>query len=123
MKMFMCFQSRVVLQHGGERNFHAFYQLLTGGSDKLLSSLHLKRDHKSYSYISQGTAHPVNSINDKQDYQTVTAALSALGLSAPHLETVWRIVAAILHLVSQYRQYNSFFEFCGALYYIFMNIY
>ena len=89
----------MVLQHTGERNFHAFYQLLVGASDKLLSTLHLKRDHKSYAYINQGAAHPVHSINDKQDYQAVAAALTGLGLSADRTETIWRIVASILHLV------------------------
>ncbi|XP_055338515.1 unconventional myosin-Id-like [Paramacrobiotus metropolitanus] len=91
-------KSRVVLQHSGERNFHAFYQLLTGATDKLLSQLHLKRDHKSYNYINQGTAHPVSSINDKQDFTNVQTALSALGLAGNHAETIWRVVAAILHL-------------------------
>ncbi|OPJ71614.1 hypothetical protein AV530_008415 [Patagioenas fasciata monilis] len=47
-------KSRVIVQQPGERSFHSFYQLLQGGSDQMLRSLHLQKDASAYSYISPG---------------------------------------------------------------------
>ena len=42
----------------------------------------------------------VASINDKTDYKTVMDAMKQIGFSFKHAETVWKTIAAILHLVS-----------------------
>lgn len=47
-------QSRVVYQQKGERNFHAFYQLLTGANDDILKTMKLTRNAENYHYIRQG---------------------------------------------------------------------
>lgn len=49
-------KSRVIHQNHGERNFHIFYQLLTGGDDALLREMHLKRDLDAYYYLSDGVS-------------------------------------------------------------------
>ncbi|KAM9647791.1 unconventional myosin-Ig isoform 3-T3 [Morphnus guianensis] len=48
------FQSRILQQQPGERNFHAFYQLLLGAPAALLASLHLCRDPGAYRYTREG---------------------------------------------------------------------
>lgn len=49
-------KSRIVHQNNNERNFHIFYQLLSGADDGLLEQLHLKRDLNAYTYLSHGVS-------------------------------------------------------------------
>lgn len=50
-------KSRVIHQSGGERNFHIFYQLLSGGDDNLLKELQLKRNLDTFYYLTDGVSH------------------------------------------------------------------
>ncbi|KAK7010457.1 unconventional myosin-Id [Biomphalaria glabrata] len=91
-------KSRVIYQHKGERNFHSFYQLLSGAQDAMLSEYKLTRDPQKYHFINQGGDPKVGSINDKQDFRGVMDALKATGFTPDEVSTTWKIVAAILHL-------------------------
>ena len=42
----------------------------------------------------------VDSLNDKKDFDNVRNAMKVLGLQTQEIETIWKLVAAILHLVS-----------------------
>jgi myosin-1 len=91
-------KSRVVKQQNGERNFHIFYQLIMGSAPTQLTSLSLLQDPKCYHYVNQGDAHRVNSLNDKKDFDNVRSAMKILGLQTQEIETIWKLVASILHL-------------------------
>ncbi|XP_037090493.1 unconventional myosin ID-like [Pollicipes pollicipes] len=91
-------KSRVVLQQPGERNFHAFYQLLYGAPDAELTKLKLVRDAAQYYYTRQGGNTRVDSISDRQDYKSVNSALRLLGFGAEKTECIWKIIAAVLNL-------------------------
>ena len=91
-------KSRVVKQQIGERNFHSFYQLLFGETNLNEYGLHLKPE--DYYYISQGKCCRVPKIDDKHDYQQVKQAFKVVGFTPEEISTVWKIVAAILHLVN-----------------------
>lgn len=91
-------KSRVIHQQPGERNFHCFYQLLSGANEDLLKRLNLSRDTHQYFYVKQGNAAVVNTINDKNDYREVSTSLNTLQFSKQDQDTLWRVVAATLHL-------------------------
>ncbi|XP_010073984.1 PREDICTED: unconventional myosin-Id, partial [Pterocles gutturalis] len=90
-------KSRVIVQQPGERSFHSFYQLLQGGSDQMLRSLHLQKDASAYSYICPG-AQIKCSINDGAEFKAVADAMKVIGFKQEEIQTVYKIVAAILHL-------------------------
>ncbi|XP_061597503.1 unconventional myosin-Ig-like [Cololabis saira] len=90
-------KSRVVQQQEGERSFHSFYQLLRGGSEETLQSLHLQNDPGLYVYTREG-AGAATSTNDRSSHREVLRALEVIGFSAPEVKSVFRILASILHL-------------------------
>ncbi|XP_043255294.1 unconventional myosin ID [Colletes gigas] len=90
-------KSRVVYQQNGERNFHCFYQLLNGCSEGELNKLRLVRDPAAYFYIGAENCNKASS-TDKSDYKTVTSAMSILGFTQNEMQTLWNVIAGILHL-------------------------
>uniref|UniRef100_A0A8C8ECL5 Myosin ID n=1 Tax=Otus sunia TaxID=257818 RepID=A0A8C8ECL5_9STRI len=90
-------KSRVIVQQPGERSFHSFYQLLQGGSDQMLRSLHLQKDASAYNYICPG-AQLKCSISDGAEFKAVADAMKVIGFKQEEIQTVYKIVAAILHL-------------------------
>lgn len=92
-------KSRVIKQQLGERNFHSFYQLLYGENQLDQFGLHPRGE--DFDYINQGKSCQISKINDKNDYQQVKLAFKIVGFNQEESSTVWKIVAAILHLVKR----------------------
>ncbi|XP_075867895.1 unconventional myosin-Ig isoform X2 [Nelusetta ayraudi] len=90
-------KSRVVQQQEGERNFHSFYQLLCGGSEELLRSLHLQNDPAVYTYTREGAA-TATSNNDRASHRAVMSALEVIGFSHEEIDAICHILATILLL-------------------------
>ncbi|KAI5621188.1 unconventional myosin-Ib isoform X2 [Silurus asotus] len=90
-------KSRVVKQPRGERNFHIFYQLLSGASDETLRKLKLDRDFSKYNYLSLDSA-TVNGLDDATNFRTVRNAMQIVGFMEDEVQSVLELVAAVLKL-------------------------
>ncbi|XP_067869283.1 unconventional myosin-Id-like [Heterodontus francisci] len=90
-------KSRVIVQQRGERNFHSFYQLLLGGPEKLLRTLHIQKDPAAYNFIKAGGV-VKSAINDAVEFKAVADAMKLIGFTAEEIQTVYKILATILHL-------------------------
>lgn len=53
------------------------------------------KDPSKYFYTNQGS---VEVLNEKNDHKSTNSAFRTLGFEKEEIDTVWRIVASILHL-------------------------
>ncbi|TSK14721.1 Unconventional myosin-Id [Bagarius yarrelli] len=82
---------------GGHINNYLLEKLVKGAPESLLRSLHIQKDALAYNYIKVG-GHIKSSINDNADFKAVADAMKVIGFTTEEIQTVYRILATILHL-------------------------
>ncbi|CAM9519028.1 unnamed protein product, partial [Ectocarpus fasciculatus] len=90
-------KSRVVIQTKGERNYHIFYQLLAGADAGLRSRLKLGAVD-SYRLLNQSGCIAIDSVDDSAEFRDVIAAMVTLNFIGNFSETLYAIIASILHM-------------------------
>ncbi|KAK1794094.1 hypothetical protein P4O66_011000 [Electrophorus voltai] len=90
-------KSRIVFQAKEERNYHVFYELLTGMNQWDKQALYLQ-GAETYYYLNQGGACELQGKHDKQDFLLLVHCLETIGLHADEISTIWAILSSILQL-------------------------
>ncbi|CAF1383677.1 unnamed protein product, partial [Didymodactylos carnosus] len=94
-------KSRIVTHSQDERNYHVFYEMLAGLpiDDKRKYGL---SNPEKYFYLNQGGNCTILTKNDANDFQSLLNAMKILGFTRIEQETIFKILAAVLHLGNIY---------------------
>jgi myosin-5 len=94
---FLLEKSRLLSIGANERNYHIFYEMLSGLTDvKLRTHLRLKSAEEFNILCDCGGK--VISMNDNKNFSTLCQALTTIGCTSEELNALWSLLAAILHL-------------------------
>ncbi|XP_046693235.1 unconventional myosin-XV [Silurus meridionalis] len=90
-------KSRIVFQAKNERNYHIFYEMLSG------LPVHQKRvfylqEADTYYYLNQGGDCVIEGKDDGEDFRRLQSAMDILHFSPEDQSSVFRILSSILHL-------------------------
>ncbi|XP_021103173.1 unconventional myosin-XV [Heterocephalus glaber] len=94
-------KSRIVFQAKNERNYHIFYELLAGLPAQLRQAFSLQ-EAETYYYLNQGGNCEIAGKSDADDFRRLLAAMEVLGFSSEDQDSIFRILASILHLGNVY---------------------
>lgn len=97
-------KSRIIMQSKGERNYHVFYEMLAGLSAQEKKSLGGLKTAKDYRCLNGGdtfTRRGVNGkpVDDAKEFETLRRALKMIGIDGKTEQCIFRVLAAILHLM------------------------
>lgn len=97
IKEYLLEKSRIVNQPEGERNYHIFYELLVGLPEEQKKKLALTRA-EDYFYLNQGGCYTIDVKDDVEDFNTLSRAMEVLGFRPIEQESIFRVLAAVIHL-------------------------
>ena len=97
IRTYLLERSRLVFQPLKERNYHIFYQLLSGATDKERQDLHLL-PVEQFDYLNQGNAPTVDGIDDKAEFSATKSSLSTIGVDEVQQAGIFNLLAGLLHL-------------------------
>lgn len=91
-------KSRITNENRNERNYHIFYQLLKGTSQKDLESIYkLSSNDFAHYQILANSNHVIPGVDDAAEFQKLLVALETVGFGKDQINSIFKIVAVILH--------------------------
>ncbi|XP_063930760.1 unconventional myosin-Ib [Zophobas morio] len=92
-------KARVTSLSPGDRNFHIFYQLLSGADIHLLKCLKLQRNVEHYTILQTNRNQPtLTDDEDKKLFVYTKSALEILGFNVEDIVDIFQVIAIVLKL-------------------------
>jgi myosin V len=98
---------RIVSQSKGERNYHAFYQVVAGANPQEAERWRLKGGADAFRFINQSGCTTLKNVSDAEEFAITREAMSTMGISHEDQEGICSALAGILHIS------NIYFEEAG----------
>ncbi|KAM9857023.1 unconventional myosin-XV [Aulostomus maculatus] len=96
-------KSRIVFQAKSERNYHIFYEMLSGLPPHEKRSLYLQ-EAETYYYLNQGGDCTIDGKDDREDFRRLLNAMDILCFTPEELNSIYRLLSSVLHLGNVYFQ-------------------
>ncbi len=100
-------KSRIVTQAQDERNYHVFYELLAGLTNEEKEKYGLQVADK-YFYLNQGGSCEIDGKDDAEGFRFLLSAMQVLGFTSEEQDTIFRMLASVLHLGNIYFHRKQF---------------
>ncbi|RFU33909.1 hypothetical protein B7463_g2466, partial [Scytalidium lignicola] len=97
IRTYLLERSRLVFQPLKERNYHVFYQLITGASETERQELSLLPTEQ-FHYLNQGSSPVIDGVDDKAEFEALKKSLSTIGVDASKQAEIFKLLAALLHI-------------------------
>jgi myosin heavy subunit len=91
-------KTRITDQVEGERNYHIFYQLLSGPAEEIVQHLGLNEGMECFRYLGNQRSESYLTASDTKAFQETVSCLTSIGLSEQEQQSVFAMAAAVLHL-------------------------
>ncbi|XP_068634511.1 myosin-17-like isoform X2 [Aristolochia californica] len=96
IRTYLLERSRVCQISDPERNYHCFYLLCAAPPEDI--AMYKLGNPRSFHYLNQSNCHELDGVNDAHEYLATRSAMDIVGISEQEQESIFRVVAAILHL-------------------------
>ncbi|KAI4340198.1 hypothetical protein MLD38_025060 [Melastoma candidum] len=96
IRTYLLERSRVCQISDPERNYHCFYHLCAAPTEE--KERYKLGDPSSFHYLNQSNCYKLDNTDDHQEYLATRKAMSVVGITEEEQDSIFRIIAAILHL-------------------------
>ncbi|XP_048137335.1 myosin-11 isoform X2 [Rhodamnia argentea] len=96
IRTYLLERSRVCQISDSERNYHSFYHLCAAPQEEI--EKYKLGNPESFHYLNQSNCYQLEGVNDAEEYLAIRRAMNVVGISEDEQNSIFRVVAAILHL-------------------------
>uniref|UniRef100_H3A495 Myosin heavy chain 7 n=1 Tax=Latimeria chalumnae TaxID=7897 RepID=H3A495_LATCH len=96
IKIYLLEKSRVIFQQPGERDYHIFYQILSGKKSELQDMLLVSTNPYDFHFCSQGVV-TVDNLDDGEELMATDQAMDVLGFTPDEKYGAYKLTGAIMH--------------------------
>jgi len=97
IRTYLLERSRLVFQPLKERNYHIFYQLVAGASERQRQELSLLPIDQ-FDYLNQGSCPTIDGVDDKAEFEATKQSLKTIGVGEDKQKAIFKLLAGLLHL-------------------------